>query len=85
MPAGGTPVTTDERAIGDDPGTAARRGAGGAGRLPADDVDPVVLLDRLALNCLDLVGADAVGVMIAGVRGELRLMAVTDQSAALME
>ncbi|MEV6945012.1 GAF domain-containing protein [Streptomyces sp. NPDC051172] len=51
----------------------------------ADDVDPVVLLDRLALNCLDLVGADAVGVMIAGVRGELRLMAVTDQRAALME
>ena len=51
----------------------------------ADDVDPVVLLDRLALNCLDLVGADAVGVMVAGVRGELRLMAVTDQSAALRE
>ncbi|MGW2723513.1 hypothetical protein [Streptomyces sp. NPDC001492] len=51
----------------------------------ADDVDPVVLLDRLILDCLDLVGADAVGVMIAGVRGELRLMAVTDQRAALME
>ncbi|MFI7405565.1 GAF domain-containing protein [Streptomyces sp. NPDC049541] len=51
----------------------------------ADDVDPVVLLDRLALNCLDLVGADAVGVMIAGRRGELRLMAATDQSAALTE
>ena len=26
----------------------------------AEDVDPVVLLDRLALNCLDLVCADAV-------------------------
>ncbi|MER6420892.1 GAF and ANTAR domain-containing protein [Streptomyces sp. NPDC001137] len=51
----------------------------------ADDVDPVVLLDRLVLHCLDLVGADAVGVMIAGLRGELRLMAVTDQRAALTE
>ncbi|MFF4362022.1 GAF domain-containing protein [Streptomyces sp. NPDC001604] len=51
----------------------------------ADDVDPVVLLERLAVNCLDLVGADAVGVMIAGVRGELRLMAVTDQRAALTD
>lgn len=51
----------------------------------ADDVDPVVLLDRLALSCMDLVRADAVGVMIAGGRGQLRLTAVTDDRAALLE
>lgn len=51
----------------------------------ADDIDPVVLLDRLVLGCADLSGADAVGVMVANARGELRLMAVTDSRAALLE
>ncbi|MFI2205572.1 GAF domain-containing protein [Streptomyces sp. NPDC020192] len=51
----------------------------------ADDVDPVVLLDRLATNCREITGADAVGVMVAPLRGGLRTMAVTDDRAALME
>ncbi|MFR0354891.1 GAF and ANTAR domain-containing protein [Streptomyces sediminimaris] len=51
----------------------------------ADDIDPVVLLDRLVLGCADLSGADAVGVMVANPRGRLRLMAVTDSRAALLE
>lgn len=51
----------------------------------ADDFDPVVLLDRLAEHCVDLLGADASGVMMATARGGLRTMAVTDDSAALFE
>ncbi|MCG7208930.1 GAF and ANTAR domain-containing protein [Streptomyces arenae] len=51
----------------------------------ADDVDPVVLLDRLAANCAELTGAEAVGVMMAPLRGGLRTMAVTDDRAALLE
>ncbi|MFD5538841.1 GAF domain-containing protein [Streptomyces sp. NPDC127079] len=51
----------------------------------ADDVDPVVLLDRLAGNCAETTGADAVGVMMAPLRGGLRTMAVTDERAALLE
>ncbi|WEO93456.1 hypothetical protein A6P39_005160 [Streptomyces sp. FXJ1.172] len=51
----------------------------------ADDVDPVVLLDRLATNCREITGADEVGVMVAPLRGGLRIMAVTDDRAALLE
>ncbi|NGO15450.1 GAF and ANTAR domain-containing protein [Streptomyces sp. HC44] len=51
----------------------------------ADDFDPVVLLDRLAGHCVDIIGADGVGIMMAGVRGTLRTMAVSDDSAALLE
>ncbi|MDQ1042645.1 GAF domain-containing protein [Streptomyces sp. V4I2] len=42
----------------------------------ADGFDPVVLLDRLAGHCIDLTGADAVGVTMATTRGDLRIMAV---------
>ncbi|MFC9281296.1 GAF domain-containing protein [Streptomyces collinus] len=51
----------------------------------ADDVDPVVLVDRLARACVDITGADAVGVMVASTRGDLRTLAVTDERAAFME
>ncbi|MGW5281237.1 GAF and ANTAR domain-containing protein [Streptomyces collinus] len=51
----------------------------------ADDVDPVVLGDRLARACVDITGADAVGVMVASARGDLRTLAVTDERAAFME
>ncbi|WP_251093945.1 GAF and ANTAR domain-containing protein [Streptomyces sp. Caat 7-52] len=51
----------------------------------ADDVDPVVLADRLARNCVDLAGADAVGVLAVTSRGDLRTMAVTEERAAFLE
>ncbi|WP_225824605.1 GAF domain-containing protein [Streptomyces naphthomycinicus] len=51
----------------------------------ADDVDPVVLADRLARNCIDLTGADAVGIMVVSARGALRTMAVTEEQAAFLE
>lgn len=51
----------------------------------AEDVDPVILLERLARHSVEIVGADAVGVMMANSRGELRTMAVTDDTAALVE
>jgi hypothetical protein len=51
----------------------------------APDVDPVVLLDRLARHCVDIVGADAVGVMVATLRGNLRPLVVTDDQAAYLE
>ncbi len=51
----------------------------------SDDFDPVGLLDRLAAHCVDLTGADQVGIMMATARGTLRTMAVTDDGAALFE
>ncbi|WP_329276612.1 GAF domain-containing protein [Streptomyces sp. NBC_01451] len=51
----------------------------------ADDFDPVGLLDRLAEHCVDLTGADEVGIMMANARGTLRTMAVTDDGVALFE
>ncbi|MEU4033488.1 GAF and ANTAR domain-containing protein [Streptomyces collinus] len=51
----------------------------------ADDIDPVVLVDRLARACVEITGADAVGVMVASTRGDLRTLAVTDEEAAFLE
>lgn len=51
----------------------------------ADDLDPTVLLDRLAAHCVTLVGADAAGVMIATMHGTLRIMSVSDDAAALAD
>ncbi|GGW65658.1 transcriptional regulator [Streptomyces lucensis JCM 4490] len=51
----------------------------------ADDIDPVVLVERLADSCVRLTGADAVGVMVASSRGDLRPLAVTDEQAAFLE
>ncbi|WP_327351522.1 GAF and ANTAR domain-containing protein [Streptomyces sp. NBC_01304] len=51
----------------------------------AEDFDPVVLLDRLARHCVEIVGAHDVGIMMATARGGLRTMAVSGESAALVE
>ncbi|GAA3145076.1 GAF and ANTAR domain-containing protein [Streptomyces echinatus] len=51
----------------------------------ADDIDPVVLADRLARNCVELTGVDAVGVLAVSSRGDLRTMAVTEERAAFLE
>jgi hypothetical protein len=51
----------------------------------AEDADPVTLLDRLARHCVEIIGADAVGIMMATSRGDLRTMAVTEDQAVLVE
>ncbi|MGW2816682.1 GAF and ANTAR domain-containing protein [Streptomyces sp. NPDC001415] len=51
----------------------------------AADLDPLVLLDRLSEHCVHLVGADAAGVMVATVRGRLRIMAVSDYRVGLAD
>ena len=51
----------------------------------ADDIDPVVLVERLAWSCVDLTGADAVGVLVVSARGDLRPLAVTEDEAAFLE
>lgn len=47
----------------------------------ADDIDPVVLVERLARNCVDITEADAVGIMVVSGRGDLRTLAVTEEDA----
>ncbi|MEW2544218.1 GAF domain-containing protein [Streptomyces sp. NPDC047002] len=44
----------------------------------ADDVDPLVLLERLARQAVALTGAEAAGVLLAPARGGLRPLAVCD-------
>ncbi|MFJ8031244.1 MULTISPECIES: GAF and ANTAR domain-containing protein [unclassified Streptomyces] len=51
----------------------------------ADDIDPVVLVERLAGSCVGLTGADAAGVMVVSARGDLRPLAVTEDQAAFLE
>ncbi|MEW2259507.1 GAF and ANTAR domain-containing protein [Streptomyces sp. NPDC047869] len=51
----------------------------------ADDIDPVVLVDRLAQHCVEISGADAVGIMAVTARGDLRTLAVTDDQAGFLE
>ncbi|MFF8951900.1 GAF and ANTAR domain-containing protein [Streptomyces sp. NPDC014940] len=51
----------------------------------ADDIDPVVLVDRLAQRCVEITGADAVGIMVVSARGDLRTLAVTDDQAGFLE
>ncbi|MGW1912850.1 hypothetical protein ACWCQS_19490 [Streptomyces sp. NPDC002076] len=51
----------------------------------ADDIDPVVLVERLARNCVDITEADAVGIMVVSGRGDLRTLAVTEEDAGALE
>ncbi|MGW4561279.1 GAF domain-containing protein [Streptomyces sp. NPDC004561] len=51
----------------------------------ADDIDPVVLVERLAQHCVRITGADGVGVLVVSARGDLRPLAVTEDDAALVE
>ncbi|MGW3202690.1 GAF and ANTAR domain-containing protein [Streptomyces sp. NPDC001135] len=51
----------------------------------ADDMDPVVLVDRLAHYCIEITGTDAVGIMAVSGRGELRTLAVTEDDAGELE
>jgi len=51
----------------------------------ADDIDPVMLMERLARHCVEIIGSDAVGIMMATSRGDLRTMAVTDERTGFLE
>jgi hypothetical protein len=51
----------------------------------AETVDPTVLFERLAADCVALTGAQAVAVLMAGARGRLRTMAVSDDRPELLK
>ncbi|WP_392896630.1 GAF domain-containing protein [Streptomyces sp. LN699] len=57
----------------------------GLGDTLADDVDPLTLLDRLVRNCVALTPVDAAAVILANVRGRLRVAAVTDDGVEATE
>jgi GAF domain-containing protein len=50
-----------------------------------DEFDVVDLLQMLTERCVELLAADASGLMLADQRGELRLMAVTAERARVLE
>ncbi|WNI14288.1 GAF domain-containing protein [Actinacidiphila sp. ITFR-21] len=50
-----------------------------------EQVDPLVLADRLVAHCVRLTGATAAGIMMVTARGRLRTVAVSDQRAELLE
>ena len=50
-----------------------------------DDFDIIELLTFLASRCVELVGADAVGILLADGNGNLRVMAASSERARLLE
>ena len=50
-----------------------------------DDYDIIDLLDRLVGAAVDLLAADAAGILLADPRGELRVVAASSEDAQLME
>jgi len=50
-----------------------------------DDYDIIDLLDRLVAHSVELLAADAAGIMLADARGELRGVAASSEDAELME
>jgi GAF domain-containing protein len=50
-----------------------------------DDYDIIALLDRLAGYCVELLTADAAGIMLADAQGILRVVASTNEQTAWME
>jgi GAF domain-containing protein len=50
-----------------------------------DDYDIIALLDRLAGHCVELLAADAAGILLADPRGKLRVVASTNEQTAWME
>ena len=50
-----------------------------------DDYDMIDLLDRLVAHCVDLLAADAAGILISDPRNELRLVAASSEDAETME
>jgi GAF domain-containing protein len=50
-----------------------------------DDYDIIDLLDHLVVHSVELLAADAAGIMLADARGELRAVAASSEDAELME
>src|SRR6188768_3852014 len=50
-----------------------------------DDFDLLDLLHMLTVRTADLVGASAVGLLLADQRGHLRFMAASDENARILE
>lgn len=50
-----------------------------------DEYDVIDLLDRLAGLCVELLSADAAGIMLGDARRELRAVAASDEAAHVME
>lgn len=50
-----------------------------------DDFDVIDLFERLAAHCVELSGAEAVGIMMSDGRGGLRAIAASQERAALIE
>jgi transcriptional regulator with GAF, ATPase, and Fis domain len=50
-----------------------------------DDYDVIDLLDRLVSVCVELLPADAAGIVLGDARRELRAVAASDQAAQVME
>ena len=50
-----------------------------------DDYDVIDLLDRLVGFCVELLPADAAGIVLGDARRELRAVAASDEAAHVME
>jgi GAF domain-containing protein len=50
-----------------------------------DDYDIIALLDRLACHCVELLAADAAGILLADAHHKLRVVASTNEQTAWME
>jgi hypothetical protein len=50
-----------------------------------DEYDVIDLLDRLAGFCVELLSADAAGIVLGDARRELRAVAASDEAARIME
>ena len=50
-----------------------------------DEYDVIDLLDRLAGFCVELLSADAAGIVLGDARRELRAVAASDEAAHVME
>ncbi len=50
-----------------------------------DDYDIIDLLDRLVAHCIELISTKAAGILLADARGELRVVASSNEDAQLME
>ena len=50
-----------------------------------DDYDVIDLLDRLVSHCVELLAADAAGILLTDARGQLRVVASTNEDVQLIE
>ena len=50
-----------------------------------DDYDVIDLLDRLVGHCVELLAADAAGLLLGDWRGQLRVVASSSEDAETME